>query len=198
MEMAIKYLEKTAEGIPVIETLPADEPRVRGGRIWEVLRLFMGWTFLWAFVDKAFALGFSTGRDPQTGVINFFGPDAWIKGGSPTAGFLKFGTKGPFAQFFAGLNPAWVDWVYMLSVLLIGGALILGIAVRPAAMAGIIWMGLFYAAGAIWPENNPFLDEHVVYVAILAGVAYVGSGRWLGLGSYWARVPLVRKYAILR
>ncbi len=24
--------------------------------------LAMGWTFLWAFLDKAFALGFSTGR----------------------------------------------------------------------------------------------------------------------------------------
>jgi len=153
---------------------------------------------MWTFLDKAFALGFSTGRNPETGAIQFFSPDAWFRGGSPTEGFLKFGVKGPFAGFFHSLNPAWVDWVYMLSLLLIGGALILGIAVRPAAIAGIIWMGLFFAASAIWPEHNPFVDEHVVNAVVLAGIAYVGAGRWLGLGSYWARIPFVRKHPILK
>ena len=44
--MATTFIEKTAEGIPVIETLGTSEiePKVKGGRIWEVLRLFMGWT----------------------------------------------------------------------------------------------------------------------------------------------------------
>jgi thiosulfate dehydrogenase [quinone] large subunit len=197
MAMAITYIEKTAEGIPVIETLP--EPKVKGGKVWEVLRLFMGWTFLWAFLDKAFALGFTTGRNPDTGAIDFLGDAAWINGASPTEGFLQFGTKGPFADFFSGLaGAAWVDWVYMLSLLLIGMALILGIGVRPAAIGGIIWVGMFYAASAIWPEHNPFLDEHIVYAVILGGIAYIGAGRWLGLGKFWARVPLVKKYPVLK
>ncbi|MGH2556316.1 MAG: hypothetical protein ACRDHO_11435 [Actinomycetota bacterium] len=204
--MATKYLEKTSEGIPVIETLPEPkvietlpEPKVvKGARIWEVLRLFMGFTFLWSFLDKAFALGFTTGRNPETGVIQFFSPDAWFRGGSPTEGFLKFGTKGPFADFFASLSPVWVDWVFMFSLLLIGGALILGVAVRPAAIGGAIWMGILYAASAIWPEHNPFLDEHIIEAAVLVGIAYVGAGRWLGLGSYWARVPVVRQHPILQ
>ena len=53
-----------------------------------VLRFAMGWTFLWAFLDKAFALGFSTGRvlnDAGQTVKIDFGPDAWINGASPTA-----------------------------------------------------------------------------------------------------------------
>jgi uncharacterized membrane protein YedE/YeeE len=69
-----------------------------------------------------------------------------------------------------------VDWVYMLSMLLIGLALTLGIGTRLAA-SGIIWMGLFYTAGVIWLENNPFLDDHVVYAIVLAGIAYVAAGR---------------------
>ena len=61
---------------------------------------------------------------------------------SPTSGFLEFGARGPFADFFHGLAGAawvdWVDWVYMLSMLLIGGALILGVGARLAAVGGII------------------------------------------------------------
>ena len=39
-----------------------------------------------------------------------------------------------------------------------------------------------YTGGSIWPENNPFLDDHVVYAIVLAGIAVVGAGRYLGLG----------------
>ena len=166
---------------------------------WGLSRIALGWVFLWAFLDKAFALGFATGR-LESGGIDFFAKDAaWLNGGHPTAGFLEFGTKGPFKDFYAGLaGQTWVDWVYMLSMLLIGLALILGIGTRLAAIGGIIWMGLFYTAGAIWPENNPFVDEHVVFAIVLAGIAYVAAGRYLGLGKYWERVPLVKRYPILR
>ncbi len=40
------------------------------------LRISLGWTFLWAFLDKLFALGFATGRDPVTGIADRFGPAA--------------------------------------------------------------------------------------------------------------------------
>jgi thiosulfate dehydrogenase [quinone] large subunit len=86
----------------------------------------------------------------------------------------------------------------MLSMLLIGLALIFGIGTRLAALGGIVWMGIFYTATAIWPEHNPFLDEHVVYAIVLAGIAYVGAGRYLGLGRYWERLSLVKRLPILR
>jgi thiosulfate dehydrogenase [quinone] large subunit len=172
---------------------------VRAGVFWGLSRIALGWVFLWAFLDKAFALGFATGRLENGGIDVFAKDAAWLNGGHPTAGFLEFGTKGPFKDFYAGLaGHAWVDWVYMLSMLLIGLALILGIGTRLAAIAGIIWMGLFYTAGAIWPENNPFVDEHVVYAIVLAGIAYVAAGRYLGFGKYWERIPLVRRYPILK
>jgi len=185
---------------PAVDARPATrpEPVMKAGRIWGVLRIAMGWTFLWAFLDKAFALGFSTGRNPDTGMIDFFGPAAWIHRGSPTEGFLQFGTNGPLADFYAGLSSAWVDWVYMLSMLLIGLALVFGIGTRLAAIGGIIWMGLFYTASAIWPEHNPFLDDHVVYAIVLAGVAVIGAGRYLGFGMWWENRDLVRRFPVLR
>lgn len=169
------------------------------GMVWGLLRIAMGWTFLWAFLDKAFALGFSTGRNPETAVIDFFGKDAWINGGSPTDGVLTYALKGPFKGLYDGLaGQTWVEWAYMLSMLLIGLALILGIGTRLAALGGIVWMGIFYTATAIWPEHNPFLDEHVVYAIVLVGIAYVGAGRYLGLGQYWERLSLVKRLPILK
>jgi thiosulfate dehydrogenase [quinone] large subunit len=46
---------------------PATAATPRGAYLWGVLRLAMGWIFLWAFLDKLLALGFATGRDPETG-----------------------------------------------------------------------------------------------------------------------------------
>jgi thiosulfate dehydrogenase [quinone] large subunit len=189
------------EAEPVSPPEAATVPAPRGAYFWGVLRLAMGWIFLWAFLDKLLALGFATGRDPETGVVDRLGDAAWINGGSPTEGFLSFGlhTKEPFEGFYSGLaGDAWVDWAYMLSMAAIGLLLLLGIMTRPAAIAGIVWMALFYTAVAIWPENNPFLDDHVIEAIVLAGIAWMGAGRWLGLGGWWERQPLPRRFPILR
>ena len=187
------------------------EERTRGAYVWGVLRLFMGWTFLWTFLDKAFALGFSTGRDPETGVIHFFQKgEAWFNGGSPTLGVLQYGLKGPFKGFYdsiAGVhmtangpvasNHGWICVAYMLSMLLIGLGLMAGIFARLAAIGGIIWLAIFYTATSIWPEHNPFLDDHLVYIAVLVGIVVVGAGRYLGLCKYWGRLDVVKRHPIL-
>ncbi len=173
----------------------------RSGPIWGVLRIALGWIFFWAFLDKLLALGFATGRDPETGAVDRLGDAAWINGGSPTEGFLSFGlhTKEPFTGIYSDLaGQGWVDWIYMLSMALIGIALLLGIATRLAAIGGAIWMVLFYTAAAIWPENNPFLDDHVIEAIVLVGIAYVGAGRYLGLGRWWEELGFVRRARWLR
>ncbi len=180
---------------------PAPPERPLGARFWGVLRIALGWVFLWAFLDKLLALGFATGRDAETGIVDRFGDAAWINGGSPTEGFLSFGlnTTGYFEDFYSGFaGQAWVDWIYMVSMFAIGAALIAGVAVRLAAIAGIAWMVLFYTAAAIWPANNPFLDDHVVYAIALAGIAVVSAGRYLGLGRRWERLSIVKRHPILR
>jgi thiosulfate dehydrogenase [quinone] large subunit len=181
-------------------SVPVSRPEVRtAGVVWGLLRIAMGFTFLWAFLDKAFALGFSTGRNVDTGAIDFFGKDAWIHGGSPTDGVLLYALKGPFKGLYDGLaGQTWVEWLYMLSMLAIGLALIFGIGTRLAALGGIAWMAVFYTATAIWPEHNPFLDEHIVNAIVLAGIAYVGAGRYLGLGRFWERMSIVRRFPVLK
>lgn len=190
-----------ATSAPASRAATSGEAEDRGGIFWGLLRITIGWVFLWAFLDKLLGLGFATGRDEETGVVDYFGPDSWLEGGSPTSGFLEFGlhTKEPFTSLYSDLaGQGWVDWIYMISMLLIGVALVLGIATRLAAIGGIVWMILFYTASAIWPENNPFIDDHVIYAIALAGIAYVGGGRYLGLGRQWERLGIVSRNPILR
>jgi thiosulfate dehydrogenase [quinone] large subunit len=156
----------------------------KGKYVWVALRIAMGWLFLWPFLDKVFGLGFAT--EPA---------DAWIRGGSPTFGFLNFGTAGPLAPIFQSLagNPI-VDFVFMMGLLLIGLSLVLGIGVRVAGFAGAALVLLMWSA-YLPPEHNPVIDEHVVYAVLLVGLALVGAGQWFGLGGrlskVWKSVPVV-------
>jgi len=166
--------------------------------IWGLLRLGLGWIFFWAFIDKLFGLGFATCRDAKTGIVDILCEKAWLEGSSPASGFLIFATKGPFVEFYQGLagNPV-VDWLFMAGLLCIGTALLLGIGVKIASYSGILMMLLMYTAGFTPPANNPFLDEHLMYVLVFVGLTLSHSGRWLGLGTWWQDTPLVQKYKIL-
>ncbi len=165
--------------------------------VWGLLRIGMGWIFLWAFVDKVFGLGFATCRDAATGVVDMFCDKAWYAGGSPTFGFLNFASKGPFAEFYQGIagNPI-VDWLFMLGLLFVGTTLLLGICVRLGSYAGVAMMALMYSAGFIPPDNNPFVDDHIIYALVLIGLSLSGSGKVLGFGQQWSETALVRKFRI--
>jgi len=155
--------------------------------VWAALRIALGWIFLWAFLDKTFGLGFATEAKA-----------AWIDGGSPTEGFLTFGTKGPFADLYQGLaGSAFADWLFMAGLLGIGLALVLGIGMRIAAVSGALLLVLMWTA-ALPPENNPFMDDHLVYAGLLIGLALARAGDTLGLGAAWGRLSLVRRHAWLR
>lgn len=125
-----------------------------------VLRLSMACIFLWAFFDKLLGLGFATTSN-----------NAWINGGSPTYGFLNFAVKGPFAEFFKSLAgmPA-VDWLFMIGLLGIGLTLLLNRLVLWGAIAGVIMMLLMWLA-TFPPENNPLVDEHIIYALVVIIIA---------------------------
>ncbi len=165
-----------------------------------VLRVVFGLTFLWAFVDKLFALGYHTGVNDQTGVTDRFGPDAWINGGSPTYGFLKYGvsTDNPFQGFFGSFAGAgWADWLFMAGLLGIGMALTLGIGMRVAALGGGLLYVLMWMA-SLPMQNNPVIDDHVLgLVAVIVLAATLAGDTW-GLGKRWAQTSLVRRFPILR
>ena len=162
------------------------------------LRIAFGVTFLWAFFDKLLALGFATGRNPETDVVDRFGDAAWINGGSPTEGFLKFGADGPFKDFYNSIaGAAWADWLFMLGLLGIGLALTLGIGMRFAAAAGALLYVLMWTV-VLPPDNNPVLDDHLLGAISLVVLALAHAGDTWGLGRPWSRTELVRKNPVLR
>jgi len=164
-----------------------------------VLRVAFGLTFLWAFVDKLLALGFHTGVNAD-GVTDRFGPAAWIHGGSPTTGFLKFGVpeNNPFHGFFTGMaGQAWADWLFMAGLLGIGIALTLGIGMRIAAAAGALLYAMMWAA-SLPLENNPVIDDHVLGAISVVALAALLAGDTWGLGQRWARTGVVRRHGFLR
>ncbi|MBY0376424.1 hypothetical protein K2P96_00410 [Patescibacteria group bacterium] len=154
--------------------------------VFGILRLLMGFMFLWAFLDKLFGLGLTTTPDK-----------AWLAGGSPTSGFLAFGVHGPFTAFFHSLsgNPL-VDWLFMLGLLFIGVTLTFGISVKLGSWAGIIMLLLMYSAVGIWPANNPFIDEHLIYIFVMASFLFTNPGKYFGFGNVWYRSSFVQKYKI--
>ena len=126
-------------------------------KVMSLVRICLGFIFLWAFADKLFGLGFATTS-----------AKAWINGGSPTYGFLSFGTKGPFAEIFkmlAGNNL--VDVLFMAGLLFVGVTLIFNFWVKWGSVAGLSMLVLMYLA-ALPPENNPVLDDHIIYALVFA------------------------------
>lgn len=144
-----------------------------------VARVLLAFVFLWAFVDKLFGLGVST---PAA--------RAWLHGASPTAGFLK-GVHGPFAGLFHQMaGQPWADWLFMLGLLGLGVALLLGCGLRIAAVAGTLLLGMLWMA-SLPIATNPFVDEHIVYIPLLWVIAF--SPTRLSAASIWRRLPFVNK-----
>jgi thiosulfate dehydrogenase [quinone] large subunit len=163
-----------------------------------VTRIALGFIFLWAFLDKTFGLGYSTSA-----------AKAWVNGGSPTSGFLGHVEVGPFRTAFVSLagSPV-VDALFMLGMLGVGLALILGVGLRIAAVsATVILLGMWAAE---WPlaqltfegqpsgSVNPIVDYHIIYalVAIVAALTY--AGRVWGLGTRWESTSLVKRLPWLK
>ena len=163
-----------------------------------VLRIAFGLTFLWAFFDKLLALGFSTGRDATTGVVDHFGDAAWIHGGSPTAGFLGHAADGPFQGFYNSIaGTAWADTLFMLGLLGIGASLTFGLANRIGIVAGVVMYVLMWTV-VLPPETNPVLDDHILGALTLVVLGLFHSGNTWGLGRRVEKTELARKYPVLR
>ncbi|MFI7602416.1 hypothetical protein [Actinoplanes sp. NPDC049681] len=158
-----------------------------------VFRISLGFVFLWAFLDKTFGWNYATPSER-----------AWINGGSPTKGFLSSIDVGPFqgtAHSIAG-DP-WADRLFMLGLLGIGLALILGIGMRIAAGAATLMMAFMWlaefplaqhtSAGKPSGSTNPITDYHFMYAAGAIALALTYAGHTWGLGRWWAGLPFVQR-----
>jgi thiosulfate dehydrogenase [quinone] large subunit len=174
---------------PVMEPDGDREPRVTtaAGRALAVLRIAFGLTFLWAFVDKVFGLGYATPSGK-----------GWIDGGDPTGGFLGKGSSGPMAGLYHSLvGDFWVSPLFMIGLAGIGITLTLGIGMRIAAASGALLYLLMWSAN-LPPQTNPVLDDHILGAINLVVLALVAAGNVWGFGRQWARTGIVRRYAWLR
>ncbi|TCC07880.1 hypothetical protein [Kribbella soli] len=178
-DLPVPAMEPDSDRHPIITTA--------AGRTLAVLRIVLGLSFLWAFVDKLFGLGYATPSGK-----------GWIDGGDPTAGFLAKGTSGPMADFYQSLvGDWWVSPLFMIGLAGIGLALTLGIGMRIAAVSGALLYVLMWSAN-FPPENNPVLDDHIVGAITVVALALVAAGNVWGLGKWWSSQDFVQKYPWLR
>jgi thiosulfate dehydrogenase [quinone] large subunit len=141
-----------------------------------MLRLTMGWIFVWAGFDKLIR-GFSA------------------------SGFLLHGTQGPLTFWFHSLGASQtalnvVNPLVIWGEILIGVTLIFGIFTRAGLFFGAIQLMLYYLAQ--WPPaNNPFMGYHLVYILILGLLGALGAGRILGLDPILERIPWVKRHHVV-
>lgn len=151
-----------------------------------LLRVLVGLTFLWAFFDKLFGLGYSTPSGKS-----------WISGGSPTYGFLT-GSQGPFASTYHGIaGAAWANVAFMAALLLIGAAYTLGITNRLATIGGV---ALYLMMWSVYlpPTTNPVIDDHILMASALLVLGAFHAGEHFGLGNRWNETHLVKSFPILK
>ena len=172
----------------IAEPIYEETPRHKAYRFTlAAIRLSLGWVFLWAFLDKLFGLGHETPSD-----------GSWLNGGSPTEGFLANAATGPFKGFYNDIaGQGWTDWMFMLGLAGIGTALILGVTMRLAAGAGALLLVMMWTV-VLPPDNNPFMDDHIVYALVLVLLALTSAGRTLGLGRMWEKIPFVDRHGFLK
>lgn len=177
-----------------------------GRNFLSLARIGLGFVFLWAFIDKLFALGFHTGKDDETGVVDYFGPAAWINGGHPTEGFLKaaageFGGEpgGVYGEMFKGWGGFSIgafrplDWLFMLALAGVGIAFMAGIGTKLGAWSAVGLLVMMFIAG-FDNSNNPLIDDHIVYALAGVGIVYTElKYQAIGLGGWWRKLPLVQK-----
>jgi thiosulfate dehydrogenase [quinone] large subunit len=150
--------------------------------VWAFTRIVVGWMFFWAFLDKLFGLGYATPSERS-----------WLNGGSPTKGFLANSATGPFEGFYKDIaGAAWADWLFMIGLLGIGIAMLLGIGMRIAGVSGALLYVMMWSV-VLPPPNNPVVDEHILGALVVLGLMLARAGDVLGLGAWWRTTPLVQR-----
>lgn len=127
-----------------------------------------------------------------------------IEGGFSAAGYLNnvAATNGnPLASMFAWMGSTqWFLEIINIAVpygkLLIGIAVLIGLATRLAAFGGAMMMLLFYFGN--WEISHGLINGDFAYMLIFLSVAAFGAGRIIGLDSLVEKHELIQKYPRLK
>jgi thiosulfate dehydrogenase (quinone) large subunit len=158
-----------------------------------ILRIAMGWVFLFAGIEKFFALG-----------------------GKPfsAAGFLQFATAGSWpgvelaqGQYINPTHPFWaslgtnagligvINVLVVFGELAIGTALILGLFTRFAAAMGTLMLSFFFLAS--WDFANGIVNSDAIYAILTASLGIMAAGRVFGLDAILEKTEIVKKAPVL-
>ena len=150
-----------------------------------VLRIMIGWLFLWPFFDKLFGLGFQT--EHGKGMID---------GGSPSS-YVEYMTRGPFEAVFKAIaGNAFIDYLMMAALLILGITLIFGIASKLTTIGASAFVLIMFCI-ALPPTDNPIYDYHITWIAALIVIYYLGGYERLSIYNWWKELPIVKKFPIL-
>jgi thiosulfate dehydrogenase [quinone] large subunit len=152
------------------------------------LRISLGAGFLFAGLEKLLHFDGATKPFDATGFLKF--ATVGTLPGSPDKAIVN-----PTHDFWVALagNPGLMSVINTLVVsgeILIGVALILGIAVRFAGVMGAVMMGFFWVANFSF-ANGPF-NEQFFYGVIALYVAIAGAGEVWSLRSVLSKATVVK------
>ncbi|MBI2573873.1 MAG: DoxX family membrane protein [Candidatus Wildermuthbacteria bacterium] len=138
-----------------------------------VLRLAMGWLYLYAGLSKVL--------DPK------WSAEGYLKGAK---------TLPALYQWFASpsMLPL-VNFVNEWGLTLLGASLLLGLFVKISTVGGTLLMALYYLPILQFPyvgTHSLIVDEHIVYIAGLAVLMAMDAGKIWGLDRLLARQKAVR------
>jgi len=133
--------------------------------------------------------------------MTFAGLEKVLDSSWTAKGFLLGAKTFPdfYAWFAQPTNTWWVDPLNAWGITLIGIALLVGVAVRPAAWAGAVLMVLYYFPQNIFPSvpHGYIVEEHIIYAAALVLIALLPAAQEFGLGNmlrrtFIGRIPVVK------
>ncbi|WP_254535624.1 DoxX family membrane protein [Halomarina litorea] len=140
------------------------------------LRVVLGWSFFYSGVTKV--------MDPT-----------WT-----ASGYLQnaVAPTNPFASVWPMLaSVPLIDVLVQWGLLLTGLGLMVGGLVRWNAFWASFMMLMFWAS-SLPLERAILVDNHIIYIAALAGLAALGAGRVAGVDAFIESSSLVERYPRLR
>ena len=140
-----------------------------------LFRVSLGWVFLFAAIRQI--------PNPE------FSAAGLMEGATTFAAFFAIFAAPPFLTIINAVIP----WVHLL----LGLALILGIGMRAAAIAGATLMLLYYLPRLDFPmvgTNSFIMDYHLVYAGLLVYLAAVRAGQIFGLEGWLQKQPAVHQF----
>ncbi|MFB6115158.1 MAG: DoxX family membrane protein [Candidatus Nanohalobium sp.] len=152
------------------------------------LRVMMGWIFLTSGLSKLIDNGFaykyasiylSKATPVAVPDISMSFPEVL---GAPGILLVEAGTfvVEPLMNIFASLS--FIGPLVVLTELLLGTALLLGVLTRLAAVGGSVLMVFFYYGNAEWKHG--LVNGDFVYMAVLVALAAFNAGKIYGADSY--------------